>query len=401
MRLLDRVLDEYVALERRVQPVASGACAPQCATCRDTCCAARYCEESWTAPWLVAIHQRAGGASRREVGRGHRPLEGHLATDGCRLRFGRPPVCYEYACHDVLYALPAHRRKYLFRVISHVMSFAGEEALPGTHLVEVQDLRALTRSRLRRLVRRIALAGRIFDAALRLFARPDEPGDPSDWAVVRRHFPTTGYRLSEVPSVKPLKTPAPRPASKLQLLPVVRLVAVAAAALLLALSASACGPTFRHGLDSPAVPTHQDPAGFRIDARPEAPLYTLNVEVKNDGAGDLRIDWRRARFVDPEGREHAVFVWTKKGDPHTLAHLESGPAMLVVPPGQAVKLYVHAQDAVVLGDARGTRASRLPQLPDEDLTGKTVGLDLPIESPPVPPRHLALRFALRSEAASK
>jgi hypothetical protein len=202
---IERAIDEYVALERSVQPVASGSCAPVCAQCRKVCCAARFCEESWTAPWLVAIALRVPG-SRRAPGAGARSLEGHLATDGCRLRVGRPPVCYEYACHDVMGSVAGDRQKYLFRVISHILTFAGAEALPGTHLVEVDDLRALIPARVRALRRRIALAGRVFAAARRLFERPERPGDRRDWALVRRHFPARGYRLSG-----PANAPLPGP----------------------------------------------------------------------------------------------------------------------------------------------------------------------------------------------
>src|SRR5438552_18907866 len=99
---LRRALDEYVALERRVQPLASGRCAATCAACRAPCCRAQFCVEAWEAPWLRAATSRRGAvravASALEI-------EGHLAKDGCRLNFGRPPVCYEYACRDVLATL--------------------------------------------------------------------------------------------------------------------------------------------------------------------------------------------------------------------------------------------------------------------------------------------------------
>jgi hypothetical protein len=189
---LRRALDAYVALERRVQAVASGRCAPTCAACRTPCCEAVFCRESWEAPWLAAAIARPG--ARREVEAG-RAIEGHLAADGCRLRFGRPPVCYEFACAEVLATLPTHDERYLFRVLSHVMTFAGEEALPGTHLVEAIDLRALGGARARRLARRIALAERVFEAAARLFATRGA-GTREDWALVERHHPARGFRLS-------------------------------------------------------------------------------------------------------------------------------------------------------------------------------------------------------------
>lgn len=189
---LRRALDEYIAFERRVRPVASGSCAPVCAACRSPCCKAIYCREAWDAPWLRAATSRAGAV--RAVAPG-RAIEGHLATDGCRLEWGRPPVCYEFACSDVQRSLPTDDEKYLFRVLSHIVSFAGKDALPGTHLVEVTDLGRLGGPAAARLRRRIALAGQIFDAAARLFAGRGR-GLADDWALVTEHFPTKGYDLT-------------------------------------------------------------------------------------------------------------------------------------------------------------------------------------------------------------
>lgn len=153
-------------------------------------------------------------------------IEGHLAKDGCRLRFGRPPVCYEYACWDVLGALADDEEKYLFRVVSHVMTFAGEGALPRTHLVEVQDLAKLDRARTARLRRRIALAERIFEAARRLLEDGGGAGRPDDWALVTTHFSTKGYRLSRLDARAAEGAPSGGP--RLRILPIVRAALVAA-----------------------------------------------------------------------------------------------------------------------------------------------------------------------------
>jgi len=189
---LARALEAYIALERRVQELASGGCAHVCAACRAPCCEAAFCSESWEAPWLAAAIARGG--SRRPVPDGARVVEGHLASDGCTLRFGRPPVCYEFACADVIATLPSHDLRYLYRAISHVITFAGEDALPGTHLVEVADLAKIDGARARRLGRRIARAGRLLDAAVRLY-RAGGRGETRDWALVKRCISPKGFQL--------------------------------------------------------------------------------------------------------------------------------------------------------------------------------------------------------------
>ena len=179
-------LEEYVRLERHVQNIVTTYCAPTCAACRRRCCHACFCQESWRAPWLRAAVALPGAIRRRAASE---LVEGYLARDGCRLRFGRPPVCYEFFCETIEDRLATDSRRYAFRVLSHALSFAGRGAVARTHLVELGDLALLRGARTRRLRERIALTSKIVTAASRLFAVGSAVPDPGGQALLARYFP--------------------------------------------------------------------------------------------------------------------------------------------------------------------------------------------------------------------
>jgi hypothetical protein len=370
---LRRALDEYVALERRVRPVASGRCAETCAACRTPCCRAAYCEEAWEAPWLRAATSRPGAVRRVASALA---IEGHLARDGCRLRFGRPPVCYEYACHDVIRTLATEEEKYLFRAVSHLMTFAGEEALPGTHLVEVTDLSRLGAPETARLRKRIALAGRVLDAALRLLAACDAgrpgAGDPADWALLKRYFPSNGYRLSRLEAHEQRRAASggTRTMRKLPLLGT-----VLAAALLLGGLSGCGGPPMRLELTQPkpaeAGTFRDDDVQFRFKADEES----LRVEIFNRGKEPIVIPWDRARFVDASGEEREVVAYA--GEP-TADLLRAPQPPLELAPRATWTGTVHPRDR--LRPAGGSAVRTFSLLTgDEAQQGKVVGLNVNLD----------------------
>jgi hypothetical protein len=382
-------LDDYVALERRLQRVASGSCAPICAACRNPCCRAAFCEESWTSPWLRAATSRPGAVREVEA---ERAIEGHLAADGCRLRFGRPPVCYEFACSKILMGLSGDEEKYLFRVISHVMTFAGEEALAGTHLVEIDDLAKLDEERTARLRARIALAGRIFEAAARALeaVREGRRGERADWDLVTRHFSTRGYRLSrpEAPDSCGGRNGGKK---RMRTLPIVG--ALLLFGLAIAVPIAGCGaPPRRLELDAPKPVERgvfcDDDVQFRFQGSGEG----LEVEVLNRSGKRLAIPWWKARFVGVDGAEREVVAW--RGTP-TKEILDEAQAVLELGPGESWRGNVHPRDRLrSLGGGPGARVAVLPLLAAEEaVPGRRVGLDVEIEVGRRPER-LEFRFTV-------
>ena len=391
---LRAALDEYIALERRVRPVASGTCAGTCGACRNPCCHAFFCEEAWETPWLRAATSRRGAV--RAVAP-EDAIEGHLARDGCRLRFGRPPVCYEFACADVLGTFPTDEQKYLFRVVSHVITFAGEDALPGTHLVEVQELGKLDRARVARLRARIALAGKIFDAAARLLDRGGRggaddpprttlragengrPRDAADWALVTAHFSTKGYRFSRLEGAR-ANGAGGRP---MRTLPIVRAILAVATLALGAALAGCGGPPKRLELTQPkpvsAGVFRDEDVEVTFDATAEA----IKVWIRNRTKETLTVPFYKARFIDPSGTQREVVGY--QGTP-SMSLVKEVQAPVEIEPGATWSGLVHPKDR--LRPVSGSEARALSLLAsDEAAEGKVVGLDLETEFGARPHRY--------------
>ncbi|MCC7299484.1 MAG: hypothetical protein IT583_00185, partial [Verrucomicrobia bacterium] len=94
---LIRLLGKYKELERDVQELVSAQCRDVCALCTACCCRADLCEEALESPFLHAAHGRDELESDRY---------GFLTETGCSLEIGRPPVCYEFFCDELMAAQP-------------------------------------------------------------------------------------------------------------------------------------------------------------------------------------------------------------------------------------------------------------------------------------------------------
>jgi hypothetical protein len=193
---------------------------------------------------------------------------------------------------------------------------------------------------------------------------------------------------------------------------------------------SGCGPAFRHVLSGPAKPAgapaassdkektgaaeadvvsalYDDPARmFRVAVRPIPPHYTFAVEIENRSELAFSVNWRHARFVDVEGTKRQLIVWpctdprrltdVRAREPRRPLDLAGLPVSMLVPAKQAKAVYMHSRDAYILGG--NGRLYRMPQLPDADLTGREVELDVVLESASFEPRYVQMRFQLASAA---
>jgi hypothetical protein len=127
--LLEHLLEEYAELERGVQELVSAQCRPICELCTTCCCRADICEEALESPFLRRLHGRSELESDRY---------GFLTATGCALNVGRPPVCYEFFCGDVLGAMPDALHSQLLRILGALPMHAGQNAHNGAHLTEIR-----------------------------------------------------------------------------------------------------------------------------------------------------------------------------------------------------------------------------------------------------------------------
>ena len=125
---LNHLLEEYTELERGVQELISAQCSPVCELCTACCCRADLCEEALGSPFLKLLHGRDSLESDRY---------GFLTETGCGLEIGRPPICYEFFCDELMAAQPDDLHRDVLRVLGRLPAYAGENACGEIHLTEI------------------------------------------------------------------------------------------------------------------------------------------------------------------------------------------------------------------------------------------------------------------------
>jgi hypothetical protein len=156
---LTDLLDRYVCLERKIQSLISPLVLRYCAVCAGTCCRREICEESIESEFLALL------VTRQKIRYDDR--NGWLGPDGCRLEYGRPPVCYDFFCEDIM----ANKLFQASQIGKMTRDFAsiGNKVYGNTHLICLTDLDVLTPKKIDRLCDNItALIQRVTQTAIRI-----------------------------------------------------------------------------------------------------------------------------------------------------------------------------------------------------------------------------------------
>lgn len=137
--VFSQILWRYAALEREVQLLIGSRCGTLCALCTACCCRTDICEEAFDSVFLKRLH----GQERRSPFFNDR--YGWQTERGCGLVLGRPPVCYEFFCDELLAVQPDDTRRYLLQLLGKLVDHVGQNALGHTHLVDLIDENDLDR----------------------------------------------------------------------------------------------------------------------------------------------------------------------------------------------------------------------------------------------------------------
>ncbi len=143
---LKHLLEEYAELEQAVQELVSAQCREVCALCTVCCCRADLCEEALGSPFLRLLHGRDELESDRY---------GFLTETGCTLEIGRPPICYEFFCAELLAAQPDDLQRELLRILGRLPSHAGQNADGNAFLAEIMNEEELEQIRFQALEKQL------------------------------------------------------------------------------------------------------------------------------------------------------------------------------------------------------------------------------------------------------
>ena len=162
MNEIDHLLGAYATFEYEVRVFSSQLWFQWCSNCRIVCCKAVYCREPIESPFLFLLLKKY---SKRVFAS---PQKNWLSETGCKLSVGRPPVCYEFLCGNILDAQQTGMHRYAMIVLSHLISHVGKKALGSRHLIEIMDPADLKKVRYLRFEKRLLEARNAFDV-VRLF----------------------------------------------------------------------------------------------------------------------------------------------------------------------------------------------------------------------------------------
>ncbi len=167
MDKFEHILREYAAFESEVSGFSSELWFQWCSNCREVCCKELYCRETFESPFLFILLNKYSHQLFNNT------QESWLSEAGCRLSIGRPPVCYEFLCANILDAQQTGIHRYAMIVLSKLVSHIGKKALGSRHLIEVMDPDDLKKIRYSRFEKRLSEARNAFDV-VQLFLSGDK-----------------------------------------------------------------------------------------------------------------------------------------------------------------------------------------------------------------------------------
>lgn len=151
MNSLDRTLatlvDRYTSLEKETQKLMYPLSSHFCMKCSSPCCKEEICRETMESPFLsILINKQKAGYDTQN---------GWISPSGCRLVYGRPLVCYEFFCEDILKS-PLFKAMDIKKIIRGFVS-VGNRAHGNSHLLCIDDPGMISSTKIGKMIGKIAL----------------------------------------------------------------------------------------------------------------------------------------------------------------------------------------------------------------------------------------------------
>ena len=179
---IDKLVERYGQFEIRVREQMERHCGPSCSQCRQVCCRSYYCVETRESIFLTRVMERFSKQTSWSS------LSGWLSDRGCSLVAGRPPVCYEFLCHDITDAgFTGADCRHALKVLSMLVTHAGRRVIGGRHLVTAISDFQLCRMNTKRFMAQLDQAQAGLQAAMEvlngrpLAAAALQRGAPLSW----------------------------------------------------------------------------------------------------------------------------------------------------------------------------------------------------------------------------
>jgi hypothetical protein len=144
---LTTLLDKYASVEKEIQKNIYQACSSFCGTCSLKCCKEELCKESTESSFLSILIENQ--KLRYDT------QNGWIGPSGCRLGYGRPLVCYEFFCNDILKS-SLFKAADIQKIIGDFVS-VGNKAHGNTHLQCINNLETISSAKIEKMIYKINL----------------------------------------------------------------------------------------------------------------------------------------------------------------------------------------------------------------------------------------------------
>lgn len=137
----------YASLEKEIQKLIYQTSNHFCEKCSSRCCKEEICKESIESPFLfvLIIKQRI----RYDI------QDGWISPSGCKLVYGRPIVCYEFFCEDILKS-PIFKAINIKKIVKKFTS-VGNRVYGNTHLLCIDNLGIISSNKIEKMIYKISM----------------------------------------------------------------------------------------------------------------------------------------------------------------------------------------------------------------------------------------------------
>ena len=144
---LKKLFDDYIFLEKEIQKLIFPISRSFCSKCLGNCCREEICKESIDSTFLSIL------TGKQKIR--FNSQNGWLGPLGCKLDYGRPLVCYEFFCEDILKTC-LFRSSNINSIINDFISI-GNRAYGNTHLLCIDNLDILSSNKINQIMYKISL----------------------------------------------------------------------------------------------------------------------------------------------------------------------------------------------------------------------------------------------------
>lgn len=127
---LKTYIEHYISLETGMQELVQIKCSSLCGQCTAICCDVVMCVEAVKSPFLMLIHQQTEQFDKQL---------GFLSPTGCRLKKGRPSICYEYYCDNHFFNQPSDLHAEVLQILGSLLYHATRNAQGDLPLDELSE----------------------------------------------------------------------------------------------------------------------------------------------------------------------------------------------------------------------------------------------------------------------